>query len=96
VISGTVVEWWVEEMEGNRGDGLELKRLPLNVIQPSKRCCINKEKRRRSRKDGKSGERVVVEFLPIHLRCRRVYIYIYEDVLCWIVHISNDEACAQP
>lgn len=45
-------------MEGNGGGGSRLKGLPLNVIQPSKRHCINKEERRRSRKGGKSGGRV--------------------------------------
>lgn len=70
-------------MEGNIGDSPRLKRLPLNVIQPSKRCCINKEKRRRSRKGGKSGgySRASTYKLAV---CGR----IYESVLCLRIHIS--------
>lgn len=60
-------------MEGNKGGGPGLKRLPLNVIQPSKRCCINKEKRRRSRKGRKSGG------------CSRVSTYKFS--ICRCIHI---------
>ena len=69
-------------MEGNRGGGPGLKRLPLNVIQPSKRCCINKEKRRRSRKGGKSGGRSWVStYKPAvceYVLCLRVHIPIWQ------------------
>jgi len=79
-------------MEGNRGGSSGLKRLPLNVIQPSKRCCINKEKRRRSRKGGKSGGRSRV--LPIN----PLYVDVYMRV-CYVsvyTYLYSRETRAQP
>jgi len=78
-------------MEGNRGGSSGLKRLPLNVIQPSKRCCINKEKRRRSRKGGKSGGRSRVStYKPVVCGCMRVcYVSVY-------TYLYGKETRAQP
>lgn len=68
VISGTMVAAATNggKMGGEWKGWSGLKRLPLNVIQPAKGRCINKEKRRRSRKGRKSAGCRVVGFSRIN------------------------------